>query len=1034
MVPKYQQHKATWKWIESVTPEEVTQKHIEMAYRLDTKTCKLGVCRRNCKGNPRCLVGMGENLWLGEIDDESWHEIEDPNLERRSEDSFVGLKNLGATCYVNTLLQVWFHNEEFRRAMYQWLPQYSPKESKVPQLSLQGEDIAPTTVCGHLQLLFALLEHSHRRYIDPSAFIECLGLDAAQQQDAQEFSKLLMSLLEDMLQQQPNDVVRNIIQQQFCGQYAYVTKCNNCGGISQRSSTFYELDLNIQGHKQLSECLQEFLQEEKLEGANQYLCERCNAKQNATRRIQIHKLPTVLNLQLLRFIFDRQTGRKKKLNTYIQFPEVLDMTPYMANQDSEVLYDLTAVLIHRGPSAYSGHYIAHIRDKQTGIWYKFNDEEIEKMGGKNLKLGSEEDIGDGGPKPPKKPKMTKGYHASRNSYMLVYNTRSTQQVTDDSTADKEDIQISEELQELVIKDNDRFEHWVKEMTEMREINVLSGKARHDEIKQIYSLLLPKEGEYGEWLAIDWIKKWLADTNTVCPAIDNSKLLCRHDNVDPDQVQNAKLISKQAADIIFTKYGGKPRIAETQLCKACVVERCKLLRMKVRLSEDYKAINSLSKNKIDRGFWIGKCSLRSWRRIVLGKLELNGTEDTEENENISKISDKSTEESNKCSGSEDSEEEDLDFNEDILCEHGNLTTDESCRRLVSDEVWSRFQYYFPDASQFTSDTKPCLDCQITDRADEESSERLKKIASEHKTLLSQLYHDRNRPSWFKRDVSILYVVTKHFVEAWRKFIKQPLKSTPVTSINNAMFLCAHHRLMFHPSLTDQQCMDMVCYVWPHEWEVLKSLLTVDYTVEITRITEDEGKTKTFICNPEICEECIALKLSRDEMERREYTEGVIYIRKLTDTEKPNFAMLESLDYEGVDVNDGSFKDNSDPDFTQSNKTKKNGLSVDKQRRRSSRHRRTRGEKQITVSASDTLKELKLKIMNEFSVAPFDQHLIIEDGSYLTRETATLGDLGVTPGDVLYLKVDLPCEDPLFMDEIMKAGAPEEGFKGTGLVRS
>ena len=29
------------------------------------------------------------------------------------------------------------------------------------------------------------------------------------------------------------------------------------------------------------------------------------------------------------------------------------------------VYDLTAVLIHRGLSAYSGHYIAHIKDKKV---------------------------------------------------------------------------------------------------------------------------------------------------------------------------------------------------------------------------------------------------------------------------------------------------------------------------------------------------------------------------------------------------------------------------------------------------------------------------------------------------------------------------------------------------------------------------------------------------------------------------------------------------------------------------------------------
>lgn len=62
--------------------------------------------------------------------------------------------------------------------------------------------------------------------------------------------------------------------------------------------------------------------------------------------------------------------------------------------DLRCVYELSAVLIHRGVSAYSGHYIAHVKDSCTGDWYKFNDEEIEKMEGKKLHLGTEEDIGE----------------------------------------------------------------------------------------------------------------------------------------------------------------------------------------------------------------------------------------------------------------------------------------------------------------------------------------------------------------------------------------------------------------------------------------------------------------------------------------------------------------------------------------------------------------------------------------------------------------------------------------------------------------
>jgi hypothetical protein len=46
-------------------------------------------------------------------------------------------------------------------------------------------------------------------------------------------------------------------------------------------------------------------QEERLEGDNRYFCENCQSKQNATRKIRLLSLPCTLNLQLMRFVFDR---------------------------------------------------------------------------------------------------------------------------------------------------------------------------------------------------------------------------------------------------------------------------------------------------------------------------------------------------------------------------------------------------------------------------------------------------------------------------------------------------------------------------------------------------------------------------------------------------------------------------------------------------------------------------------------------------------------------------------------------------------
>ena len=69
--------------------------------------------RRNCGNNPMCLTGLGEEKYIKSHPAEV-ASLESSLSELRDPTQYVGLKNLGATCYVNSLIQVWFHNEDMR--------------------------------------------------------------------------------------------------------------------------------------------------------------------------------------------------------------------------------------------------------------------------------------------------------------------------------------------------------------------------------------------------------------------------------------------------------------------------------------------------------------------------------------------------------------------------------------------------------------------------------------------------------------------------------------------------------------------------------------------------------------------------------------------------------------------------------------------------------------------------------------------------------------------------------------------------------
>lgn len=66
---------------------------------------------------------------------------------------------------------------------------------------------------------------------------------------------------------------------------------------------FYGLELNVKGLKNLDESLDDYLSVEKLQGDNQYYCQSCAARVDATRSIKLRSLPAVLNFQLKRCVF-----------------------------------------------------------------------------------------------------------------------------------------------------------------------------------------------------------------------------------------------------------------------------------------------------------------------------------------------------------------------------------------------------------------------------------------------------------------------------------------------------------------------------------------------------------------------------------------------------------------------------------------------------------------------------------------------------------------------------------------------------------
>lgn len=175
--------------------------------------------------------------------------------------------------------------------------------------------------------------------------------------------------------------MRTAIPRLFRGRSCYVTTCRACGRRSEASSRladFYELPAQVVGFKSLQESLAASLHPEELTGANQYHCDHCGAKRDATRQFALASLPPYLCVSLQRFVFDYKTLDKKKATDKLACPLSLDVArvleaagagagaavaaPEAAAGGADGLkYELVAVLIHKGGSASHGHYVAHVK-------------------------------------------------------------------------------------------------------------------------------------------------------------------------------------------------------------------------------------------------------------------------------------------------------------------------------------------------------------------------------------------------------------------------------------------------------------------------------------------------------------------------------------------------------------------------------------------------------------------------------------------------------------------------------------------------
>ncbi|XP_028616919.1 ubl carboxyl-terminal hydrolase 18 isoform X1 [Grammomys surdaster] len=285
----------------------------------------------------------------------------------------VGLHNIGQTCCLNSLIQVFMMNVDFRMIL---------KRITVPR----GAEEQKRSVPFQLLLLLEKMQDSRQKAVLPTELVQCLqkhNVPLFVQHDAAHLYLTIWNLTKDQI----TDIdLAERLQSLFTIWTQESLICVGCAAESSRKSKLLTLslplfDLDSKPLKSLEDALRCFLKPREVASSDKCFCESCGKKTPWKQVLKLTHLPQTLTIHLMRF--SARNSRTEKICHSVHFPQSLDFSQVLptekdlgdAKEQSEIHYELFAVIAHVGMADF-GHYCAYIQNPVDGKWFCFNDSHV----------------------------------------------------------------------------------------------------------------------------------------------------------------------------------------------------------------------------------------------------------------------------------------------------------------------------------------------------------------------------------------------------------------------------------------------------------------------------------------------------------------------------------------------------------------------------------------------------------------------------------------------------------------------------------